>query len=291
VSLPATRRGLILGGAAALAALPGCASAARRGRDFKEIETSLGATLGLYARDVASGKVVRWRARERFPMASTFKAFLAGVVLKRVDAGLERLDRTLAIPVETLSNSPRTQANAGGRMSVEALCAAIVTVSDNTGANLLLDTIGGPAGLTRELRALGDRSTRLDRYELAMNEAAPGDPRDTTTPEAAAGTLEKLVLGTVLSAASRERLTRWMAESTTGLHRIRAGVPKDWRVADKTGTGGRGSTNDVAVIWPTKGGPVVMTAYLLGSTRPRVEREAALAAAAWTATESLGFDA
>src|SRR5829696_2557262 len=132
-----------------------------------------------------------------------------------------------------------------GGMTVAELSDAAVTLSDNTAGNLLLASFGGSAGLTAYVRSLGDDTTRLDRIETALNEAAPGDPRDTTTPAAMLGTMQKLLVGEALSRASREQLTAWLVANKTGDQRLRAGVPQGWRVGDKTGTGGHGATNDI----------------------------------------------
>lgn len=279
------RRALVLAAAGALAPT---VAPARSASPFQPIETASGGRLGVFARDTGNGRSVAWRADERFPTASSFKALLAGVVLHRADAGRESLDRRLTVPEEILQHSPVTGPNKGRPMTVEALCAAITTFSDNTGANMLLDTVGGPAGFTRALRALGDRVTRIDRYELALNEALPGDPRDTTSPAAVSRMAERLLLGRTLQPGSRVKLTGWMAQSATGLRRIRAAVPAGWRVADKTGTGARGATSVFAVIWPPKGAAISMATYLAGSALPLPEREAALGSAARAALMSLG---
>lgn len=280
-----TRRTAILGGST-LAVWPGATFA--EAEPFHRLEREVGGRLGVFALDTASRRTARWRSEERFPTASTFKALLAGVVLHRVDAKLESLNRALKVPEQVLGHSPRSALFKGQDMTVGALCAAIVIDSDNTAANLLLQTVGGPAGFTRALRRLGDPVTRLDRYELALNEALPGDPRDTTSPAAMGAMAERLLTGRVLSNASRARLVGWMVESRTGLRRIRAGAPSSWRVADKTGTGERGTTNDFAVLWPSVGAPIVMAAYLTGSTEPLAVREAALASATRAALTSLG---
>lgn len=279
------RRTVLLGlGAAACPTVSGAAIASA----FQIIEDRVGGRLGVFARDTTSGRRAAFRAGERFPMASTFKALLAGVVLQKADLGRERLDRRIPVPRTVLSHSPVTGEHKGGSLSVETLCAAITTFSDNTGANLLLDTVGGPSGFTAALRAMGDRVTRLDRYELELNEALPGDPRDTTSPEAVSLLTERLLLGRLLAPVSRLRLAGWMVASQTGARRIRAGVPAGWRVADKTGTGSRGTTNDFGVIWPAKGGPISLAVFLTGSTRPRAECEAAIASATRAALSELG---
>jgi beta-lactamase class A len=177
-------------------------------------------------------------------------------------------------PGDMLSHAPATSAKlAAGSMSIRELCAAAVEVSDNPAANLLLAQIGGPAGLTTDLRRIGDAITRLDRNELALNTNLPGDERDTTTPHAMAHTWAKLFTGDVLTAKSRQMMTKWVKASSTGARRIRAGLPKEWEAGDKTGTGTNGAVNDVAIFWPPGRGPVILAIYMSGSSRPTAELE------------------
>jgi beta-lactamase class A len=161
---------------------------------------------------------------------------------------------------------------AKGAMSVADMCEAAVEYSDNTCANLLLARVGGPSALTAFWRSTGDTITRLDHNEPMLNRSPPGDPHDTTTPVAMAGTLRRLVLGKVLSPASRERLTGWMLACKTGDNRLRAGLPKDWRIADKTGNNGKDASGDIAVAWPKPNAPVLICAYTQGGspTEPQV---------------------
>jgi beta-lactamase class A len=245
---------------------------------WRAIEKSVGGRLGVAVLDTATGQLSGHRLDERFAMCSTFKVLAAALALARVDAGQERLDRRVAIAASDLLEwAPVTRRHVGASLSVAELCEAAITVSDNTAANLLLASMGGPAGLTAFLRRIGDGTTRLDRNEPALNEALPGDPRDTATPRAMAQTLRTLALGSALSEAGRSQLVRWMEANTTGAKRLRAGVPADWRVADKTGTGSRGSTNDVGLVWPPGRAPRVVVAYLTECRAPADAREAALA--------------
>jgi len=212
-------------------------------------------------------------------MCSTFKALLVAAVLKRVDAGTESLaGRITYRPADLLPHSPVSEAHVkSGGLSVGELCAAAVEESDNGAANLLLKAVDGPSGLTRFLRGLGDSVTRLDRIEPFLNSAISGDPRDTSSPAAFAGDVQRLLFGTSLSAQSQKKLTDWLKGSTTGLQRIRAGLPAGWVVGDKTGTGVNGSINDVAVFWPPGHTPVVVSVFCLGSSRSTEEIEAAIA--------------
>jgi len=249
------------------------------GSRWREIELSVAGRLGVAVLDTGTGVLDGHRLDERFPMCSTFKFLAAALVLARVDAGQERLDRRVVVTRESLLEwAPVTSKRVGGAgMTMAELCEAAITVSDNTAANLLLASAGGPAAVTAFARRIGDGVTRLDRTEPTLNEGTPGDPRDTSTPRAMAQTLRTLLLGDALSAAGSAQLVAWMSANTTGGKRLRAGVPSDWRVADKTGTGRLGTTNDVGVLWPPHRAPLVVVSYLTECKAPADAREAALA--------------
>lgn len=232
--------------------------------------------LGIAVRDTASGRTLSHRASERFAMCSTFKLMLAAAVLKAVDAGTEIADRTLYYGQSALvPYSPVTGQHAA--LTIGALMEAILIYSDNTAANLLLQTIGGPQGWTAFARSLGDNESRLDRIEPDLNSAIPGDPRDTTTPEAVLQNLQKVLVGEVLSAASRQWLINTMAQSATGAHRLKAGLPPDWRIASKTGSGEHGTRNDIGIVFPPGRAPLLVCAYFTGSTAPDADKERVLA--------------
>ncbi len=248
--------------------------------ELAAIETRSGGRLGVAILDTATGTRAGHRADERFPMCSTFKLLAAGAILARVDAGRDQLDRRIRFTAaDLMAYSPITKPQADGAgMTLAELCAAAIDYSDNTAANLLLAALGGPAALTAYARTLGDPVTRLDRNEPDLNQAIPGDPRDTTTPAAMLADVQRLALGDFLSPASREKLIRWLLGNTTGDKRLRAGLPAGWRVADKTGTGDYGSTNDIGLIWPPDRAPILVTAYLTGTDAPPDRRDATLAA-------------
>ncbi len=271
----AAAAGLLLGLAAAGSARAAPAFEAR----IAAIEARRGGRLGVAVIDTGSGRSAGRRAHERFPMCSTFKLLAVAAVLARVDAGHERLDRWVRFgKADLLENAPVTSAHAAAAgMPLGELCAAAIDYSDNTAANLILASLGGPAGYTRFVRSLGDRFTRLDRTEPTLNTSIPGDPRDTTTPAAMTGSLRAVLVGDALSAGSRERLIGWLKGNQTGGHRLRAGLPRTWTVGDKTGTGAHGSTNDIGILWPPGRAPLLVAAYFTGSDAPIAEREAALA--------------
>ncbi len=220
--------------------------------------------------------MIEHRADERFPMCSTFKLLAAAATLKRVDEGADRLDRTIRFgPSDLLDYAPVAKAHvAEGGMTLADLCAAAIDWSDNTAANLILQAIGGPAGFTQFARSLGDNVTRLDRNEPTLNEAAPGDERDTTSPAAMAEDMRKVLLGDVLSDSSRRQLQTWLIDDKVGDKRLRAGLPSSWRIGDKTGSGDRGSTNTIAILWPPERAPVIATVYYTESAAPLDARNA-----------------
>jgi beta-lactamase class A len=234
----------------------------------RAVENDSGGRLGLAVHDLASGRRFAWRGDERFAMASTFKFLLAAAVLARVDGGRESLAR--AVPVaasDAVGVSPFVKSRAGGSATIGELCRATMIFSDNGAANLLLPGVGGPAGLTAWLRGIGDAVTRLDRIEPMMSEDLPGDVRDTTSPGAMMADMKRIIAGALLSPASRARLIGWMLANTTGDTRLRAGLPKAWRVGDKTGSSSAGSANDIAVTWPRPDAPPLLIVSLL--SRPR----------------------
>jgi beta-lactamase class A len=277
-----------LAGIAAQAFGAGAAASAQRRaahagafeKQLAQIEARAGGRLGVAILDTAGGRQHGWRMNERFPMCSTFKVLLASAVLTRKDQGKEALGRKVVYAKDlVVANSPVSGPRAGGDgMTVSELCEAAITRSDNTAANLLLESIGGPAALTAFVRGIGDTVTRLDRNEPTLNEALDSDPRDTTTPAAMLADLRALLLGQHLSAASRGQLTAWLVANKTGDARLRAGLPKDWRVGDKTGTGERGTSNDIAIVWPEGRAPLLVAVYLTGATQASAaQRDAAIA--------------
>ncbi|WP_428481695.1 class A beta-lactamase [Pyruvatibacter mobilis] len=272
-SAPSRRQALaatVLAGTALAAAPPAAARAGtppgppQLDTDLAALEARHGGRLGVAILDPATGAAIGHRADERFLLMSTFKALAAAFVLTRVEDGDERLDRRIThSEADLIPWSPVTKHYTGAPgMTVAALCDAAVTWSDNTAANLLLESVGGPASLTAYLRGLGDDMTRLDRIEPALNlHNGPDDIRDTTTPAAMAATLRTLLFTDALAPASRDQLTAWLITSKTGGTRLRAGVPDTWLVGDKTGTNTEGAAADIGVIWPLGHGPLIIAAY------------------------------
>jgi len=283
-----TRRGAVLGSLA----LGACANAPAQSNDaanasandprFAAIEARIGGRVGVAAYTAGSGRMLTHRANERFAMCSTFKWPLAAQMLHQnmTHAGLfaQQLEFDEG---DLLDYAPAARANlARGWMTVEEMTEAIVVLSDNTCANILLERKAfWPEGFTRWIRRCGDEITRLDRFELELNEVPAGDERDTTTPASMVRLVRRLLLtrDVILDDASQERLIGWMIESPTGRQRLRAGLPSDWRVGDKTGTwnGPTNATNDVAIAWPPGRDPIIIASYLSASTVEPAERNAA----------------
>jgi beta-lactamase class A len=286
---PSRRSVLMWLGLLPAAASAGRVFAAQATTRLRELEPTSKGRLGVALLDTANGVRATYRADERFPMCSTFKFLAVAAVLARVDDGLEQLDRRIPFgAADLLDYAPvTTRRVAEGSMPLADLCDAVLTVSDNTAGNLLLNTLGGPAALTAYLQSLGDSVTRLDRTEPALNEARPGDPRDTTSPNAMVRNLQQLLLGDALSARSRARLAGWLVGSTTGGTRFRAGVPTDWKVGEKTGTGDFGTSNDVGIIWPPERKPILAAAFLTDTSAPAEVRDKVLADVARIAAEVL----
>ena len=275
------RRNAIIGTAAL--ALSACVSKTAHAADLRErlgaIERAAGGTLGAYVLDTANGEGTGWRQDERFAQCSSFKLSLAALALHLQEAGEISLNERIAFSkADLLQHSPVTSQHLDTGMTIGELAQATMVTSDNAAANLLLRRFGGPERLTAFWRTLGDETSRLDRYEPELNDVPPGEVRDTTTPMATAHTLARLLTDNTLREPSRDTLIRWMIAVETGGKRLRAGLPAAWRVGDKTGSGERGTANDVAVIWPPDRAPFILTAYLTGATAPADRQNAVIAA-------------
>lgn len=247
------------------------------------IEARTGGRLGVHVTDTATDETWSHRGGERFPIASTFKAYSCGHLLSLVDKGKADLGKRIRVEAsDILSYAPVTKNRVGGGMTLAELCETTTSMSDNTAANLILRDTGGPGAFTRFMRSIGDETTRLDRFEPDLNDVGPGEVRDTTSPDAAAASLRTLILGDALSDRSREQLKTWLVNNQVGGPLLRASLPEGWRIADRTGSGEYGSRGVVAVIWPQSNdvptqGPVVVAVYLTGTTLSLEERNTVIA--------------
>jgi len=275
-----TRRTLL--GTAVLVPFAGCATATKGPQaqpspappvaaidPYVALEEKYDARIGVFAIDTGTGAELNHRADERFAFCSTYKTLAAAAILRQTSP--TQLNASLTYTAaDVLAHSPITEQHVATGMTIRALCEAAVRNSDNTAANLLVREVGGPSGVTDFARTLGDTATRMDRLEPALNEAIPGDPRDTTTPRAFGTDYQKLVVDDALDSQARTMLTEWLVNNTTGSAGIRSSAPAGWQVGDKTGSGYYGSTNDIAVIWPPGAKPIVLAIMSSRTTKNAV---------------------
>jgi beta-lactamase class A len=248
-------------------------------RAFKDLESEYDARLGIWALDTGTARAVAWRADERFAYASTYKALAAAAVLQRDSA--DRLNDVVTYTsTDLVGHSPITEQHVSTGMTVRALCDAAIRYSDNTAGNLLFRHLGGPSGLNADLKRIGDSTTHPDRIEPDLNNAVPGDVRDTSTPRALSTDLSKFAVGNALPKDKRALLNDWLRRNTTGATLIRAGVPTGWSVGDKTGTGDYGTRNDIAVVWPPHRPPIVLAILSARTARNATYEDALIAKAA-----------
>ena len=238
-------------------------------------ETALKARVGIAVLDTGSGQQWDYRADERFPMASTFKTLACAALL---NGGPSKTNATVVIDEKDLqSYAPVTSKMVGQQASAADLCAITLRTSDNTASNKVIDVLGGPSAITAFVRSTGDDTTRLDRVEPDLNEGKPGDKRDTTTPRAMTQTMQRLLLGSALDPANQKQLTNWLIANEVGGPLLRAAIPTDWRIADRTGAGGFGTRGVVAMMWPPKKAPIVTAIYLTETAATMDQRNAAIA--------------
>lgn len=225
--------------------------------EFAQLEEKYNAKLGVYAIDTGNEETVAYHAEDRFAYASTFKALAGAVLLK--ENPLSFLDERRMYTKENLvTYSPITEKYVDEGMTLREIVEAAMQYSDNTAANLLFAEFGGPKELEKALREIGDEVTQMDRLEPDLNEATPGDMRDTSTPKALATNLKIFGLSDELSEEKREIFQQWLKGNTTGDTLIKSGVPTDWVVGDKSGAGSYGTRNDIAIVWPPDKEPIVI---------------------------------
>lgn len=226
-------------------------------KEFSQLEKKFDARLGVYAIDTGTNRTISYRPNERFAYASTYKALAAGVLLQQ--NSIDKLNEVINYTKDDLVEySPVTEKHVDTGMTLGEIVEATVRSSDNTAGNILLNKIGGPKGYEKALRQMGDRVTMADRFETELNEAIPGDIRDTSTAKAIATNLKAFTVGNALPAHKRNILTEWMKGNATGDKLIRAGVPTDWVVGDKSGAGSYGTRNDIAIVWPPNKAPIII---------------------------------
>jgi beta-lactamase class A len=231
-------------------------------KKLAELETSFDGRIGIYA------------------IQSTFKVMAVSAILKRSMADNRLLQEKVTYTKQDLVFwSPITEKHLADGMTISELCSAAMMYSDNTATNLIVKKLGGPSAVTAFARSIGDNTFRIDSWEPELN-SNPNDLRDTSTPTAMEKSLQKLTLGNVLASPQRKQLVTWMKGNTTGDARIRAGVPKGWLVADKTGTGSDyGISNDIGIIWPSNDAPVVVSIYSINNKKDAARRDDVIAQA------------
>ncbi|WP_411703752.1 class A beta-lactamase [Edaphovirga cremea] len=253
-----------------------------------DLEKSSGGRLGVALINTADNSRIVYRGDERFPMCSTSKVMAASAVLKQSETQKDVLNQRVKINKSDLVNyNPITEKHLDTGMTLGELSAATLQYSDNTAMNKLITHLGGTQGVTAFARSIGDKTFRLDRTEPELNTAIPGDERDTSTPLAMAESLRKLTLGDALAKPQRAQLVEWLKGNTTGAASIRAGLPETWAVGDKTGSGDYGTTNDIAIIWPTNKAPLILVTYFTQTEQNAKPRKDVLADAARIVTQQI----
>lgn len=240
---------------------------------LKALESSFDGKIGVYALDTANGQQIQYRASEHFPIQSTFKVIVVAGILKKSTTNSQLLQQKINYKKQDLVFwSPITEKNINSSMTISELCAAAMMYSDNTATNLIMKKLGGPSAVTAFARSMGNHAFRIDGWEPELN-SNPNDVRDSSTPKAMGESLKNLTLGDILPVPQKDTLITWMKNNTTGDTRIRAGIPKGWIVADKTGSGDYGISNDIAIIWPRECAPIVLAIYTAQNKKNTAHRD------------------
>jgi beta-lactamase class A len=249
---------------------------------LKQLESHTDGRLGVFAINTEDERVIEYRANEFFPTGCTSKVIGVAAVLQKSMFDPTLLSQKINYTNEELVQwSPITQKNIAIGMTIEELCAASISFSDNTAMNLLLQIIGGVQGMNDFARSIGNFSFSQDNAWLA--EAYSGgahNTKDASTPKSMVESLRQLTMGEVLDKPHRDLLLSWLIQTQTGAHRIPAAIPADWVLGHKTGTGAAyGTTNDLAILFPPNHAPILIGIYYTSDNEHAKVRDDVVAAA------------
>ncbi len=262
-------------------------------KKLSDLEKQNAGRLGVYAINTSNNQDITYRANQRFPLCSTAKVMAVSAILKQSENNTNFLHKKIffsKVALTTSGYAPITQKHLATGITLAELCSAAIMYSDNAAMNLLIKQLGSLKNVTHFARAIGNRTFRLDRLEPQLNSAIPGDLRDTSTPEAMATSLQKIILGNALALPQRQLLTGWLIHNTTGDARIRFSVPKKWLVGDKTGTGNYGTTNDIAIIWPPQCKPIILAIYFTQNKQKATPSDTVITAATQVVLQKFAQD-
>lgn len=265
--------------------------------EMRALEQQVSGMLGAAAIHLESGRLVGWRAKERFPMLELVQLPVAMHALAQMELGEMPFHKMVRIePADfTPGHSPlRLRYPEGGVVTIGQLLEAAVRDNDATASDRLLALGGGPAAATRRVERWFGDGIRIDRSLAELDLAwrlAPSresfllDARDTATPEAFALLMAVIEEGKLLHPKSHQRLRQWMRDTAFGADRL----PEDWRGAvlyRKAGStafwDGRNVCMSIAAVaeLPERRGRLALVVFLKGTERDLTQREQALAAAA-----------
>jgi beta-lactamase class A len=262
---------------------------------MEEIAKETGGPVGAAAVIIEGGRVASFNGERRFPMQSVYKLPIGMAVLRAVDEGRLRLVQKVNVRREDLVperlHSPLRDNNPqGGDFTLRELIRLMISESDGTASDVLLNLAGGPEKVKAYLRRLGVEGVSVETTERAM---AQGDEqvqyRNSATPESMLVLLRALQEGRGLSRASRNLLLDFMLKSTPGPRRLKGMLPAGTPVAHKTGTsntieGVTRATNDVGIITLPDGRHMAVAVFVSDTKADADVREgviARIARAAW----------
>lgn len=248
--------------------------------------------VGIAVREIGSGWTTSFNGHELFPQQSVSKLWVALAVLDQVDAGDLSLNGDVTIERDDLTvfHQPIRDLvlrHGSYRTDNADLLDRALTRSDNTANDVLLRQVGGPDAVRKVLAENGLEGIRFGPGERQLQSAIAGlkwdrsfsfarnfwdardevppperqaawtryiqDPPDGATPEAIVNALARLQQGELLSEHSTERLLTILENTRSGPRRLKGGVPDDWLIAHKTGTGQffdiwQSGYNDVGIV-------------------------------------------
>ncbi len=266
-------------------------------KQMNEIAGSSQGRVGAAVLLLESDKSVELNGAERFPMQSVYKLPIAMAALDRVDSGSLNLEQKVNVEKSELIpaklHSPLRDKYPHGdvELTLRELLRYNVSDSDGTACDVLLRIIGGPKEVSKYLRGIGIKEIVVANTEMEMSKSGAVQYRNWATPKGAIALLKLLHEGKVLSAQSRELLSKLMIETPTGPKRIKGLLPQGTIVAHKTGTsntanGITAATNDIGIITLPNGKHLVVAVFVSDAKADLETREGVIARIAKSAYDA-----
>jgi beta-lactamase class A len=208
-------------------------------------------------------------------MQSVFKFPLALTVMHLAEKGKLNLKEKVLIKPDMWKQfgwSPLKARYPGDSLfiSVDSLIMYSISYSDNLSCDKLFEIIGGPKVADDFIHKIGCKRIQIKLPEVLMNVSREKMNENNSTPYEMSLLLKKFYEGKILKKKYQEKLMYYLVDNFTSNTRLKGALPKEIKVAHKTGTGIFDTTridacNDVGIIYLPNGRHLAVSVFIMNS--------------------------